>query len=78
MQRLTVLSLSYGHVQRLSRKKGNIEKAAGGGDGGSFLVTGKTHGSPNPGSGNAYVDEQSLLEAELGFFKMIDAVEGKK
>eukprot|EP00571_Detonula_confervacea_P017769 CAMPEP_0172311552 /NCGR_PEP_ID=MMETSP1058-20130122/15116_1 /TAXON_ID=83371 /ORGANISM="Detonula confervacea, Strain CCMP 353" /LENGTH=186 /DNA_ID=CAMNT_0013024773 /DNA_START=115 /DNA_END=675 /DNA_ORIENTATION=- len=48
---------------------GNIEMV-----GDSISVSGKTHGSPNPDSGNAYIDELSLLESELGFFSMIDAV----
>lgn len=42
--------------------------------GDSISVTGKLHGNPNPNSGNAYIDEQSLLESELGYFTMIDAV----
>ena len=41
--------------------------------GDSISVTGKTHGTPFE-SGNAYIDEQSLLESELGYFTMIDAV----
>ena len=49
---------------------GNIEMV-----GNSIAVSGRTHGNTDPNSsGNAYVDEQSLLESELGYFTMIDAV----
>ena len=40
----------------------------------SISVTGKIHGNPNPDSGNAFADQQAVLEDELGFFTMIDAV----
>lgn len=42
--------------------------------GSSISVSGKTHGNTTPYSGNAYIDEQSTLESELGYFTMIDAV----
>jgi len=48
---------------------GNIDHA-----GESLTITGKTHGNFNPDSGNAYIDEASLLESEVGYFAMIDAV----
>lgn len=49
---------------------GNIEMV-----GNSISVSGKIHGNTDPNSsGNAYVDEQSVLESELGYFTMIDAV----
>ena len=41
--------------------------------GDSISVSGKTHGNPFE-SGNVYIDEQALLESELGYFSMIDAV----
>ena len=41
--------------------------------GDSISVIGKTHGNPFE-SGNVYIDEQTLLETELGYFAMIDAV----
>ena len=45
----------------------------------SISVTGRTHGNPSPNvDGNEYVDELSLLESELGYFTMIDAVAGER
>ena len=41
--------------------------------GASVSVSGKIHGSTNA-AGNAYTDEQSLVESEIGYFTMIDAV----
>ena len=41
--------------------------------GSSIAVAGKTHANLD-NSGNAYIDELSLIESELGFFSMIDAV----
>ncbi len=47
--------------------------------GNSICVTGKTHGNPDANiDGNEYVDEMSLIESELGYFTMIDAVEGER
>ncbi|KAL9190001.1 hypothetical protein ACHAXT_009676 [Thalassiosira profunda] len=46
---------------------GNVEMV-----GDSISVSGRVHG-PIP-SGNEYVDEQSVLESELGYFTLIDAV----
>eukprot|EP00584_Thalassiosira_punctigera_P025520 CAMPEP_0172550668 /NCGR_PEP_ID=MMETSP1067-20121228/31555_1 /TAXON_ID=265564 ORGANISM="Thalassiosira punctigera, Strain Tpunct2005C2" /NCGR_SAMPLE_ID=MMETSP1067 /ASSEMBLY_ACC=CAM_ASM_000444 /LENGTH=304 /DNA_ID=CAMNT_0013338305 /DNA_START=38 /DNA_END=949 /DNA_ORIENTATION=+ len=48
---------------------GNIEMI-----GDSIAVSGKIHGNPNPNSGNAHVDNLAVLEYELGYFTMIDAV----
>lgn len=42
--------------------------------GGSLSVTGNTHGNPNSDSGNVYIDDQAVLENELGYFSMIDSV----
>jgi hypothetical protein len=53
---------------------GNIDMV-----GTSICVTGKTHGNPDANiDGNEYVDEMSLIESELGYFTMIDAVEGER
>lgn len=46
---------------------GNVEMV-----GESVSVSGKTHGN-TVDSGNKYIDEQSLLESELGYFTLIDA-----
>ena len=40
--------------------------------GSSIAVAGKTHANLD-NSGNAYIDEQSLFENEVGFFSMIDS-----
>ncbi len=53
---------------------GNVEMV-----GESISVTGRTHGNPSPSvDGNEYADELSLLESELGYFTMIDAVAGER
>jgi hypothetical protein len=38
-----------------------------------FGIGGKIHGSTNA-AGNASTDEQSLVESEIGYFTIIDAV----
>jgi hypothetical protein len=47
--------------------------------GNSISVTGRTHGNPDANiDGNEYVDEMSMIESELGYFTMIDSVEGER
>lgn len=46
---------------------GNIEMV-----GDSIAVNGKIHGASYTGS-NAYLDEQSMNESEVGYFTMIDS-----
>jgi len=53
---------------------GNIEMV-----GESVSVTGRTHGNPDANvDGNEYVNELSLMESEIGYFTMIDAVAGER
>lgn len=45
----------------------------------SISVTGRTHGNPDSNvDGNEYVNELSLMESEIGYFTMIDAVAGER